>query len=334
MRTTRQFSQTDTYDLTSCDREPIHILGHVQSFGCLIMVSSDWLITHASRNCAEFLGRDAESLIGTRFADLFAELPAHKLRGATQALNAPDQGARLFAFELFEDGRQFDISVHRSANGFCFEFERKDNTSDALGDLSLVRSLIARVSQHDDLDALASDAVRALRGLTGFDRVLIYKFLLDGTGETIAESCGVGMCRYLGLRFPASDIPKQARELYRRNYIRLIADVDAPPSEIIPGRSPEGEPPDLSMAVTRSVSPVHLEYLRNMDVADQCRCPSCAGESFGACSPCTTARRFTWILSNVARWSCLFSCSTMKCPSAWRIRNSPTPAKRMICTTA
>ena len=103
--------------------------------------------------------------------------------------------------------------------------------------------------------------------LSGFDRVMVYRFDDEGSGEVIAERCAPDMQPYLGLRYPASDIPKQARALYTRNLLRLIADVDDPQSELVPQRNPKGEALDLSMAVTRAVSDIHLEYLRNMGVA-------------------------------------------------------------------
>ena len=260
-------SRTDSgaADLSSCDREPIHLLGNVQAFGCLISVSTDWLINHVSVNVDEILGLDAPSMVGARFASFFPEGSAHRLRGKTQTLGGQNAVTRCFAIDVFEDGRLFDISIQATPHGYAFEFEPKRDIAPR-DDLSIVQSLVARLRAHSDLPAMAGEAVRGLRGLTGFDRVMVYRFAPDGTGSVIAEACDRGDQRYLGLRFPASDIPSQARALYKRNLLRLISDVDGAVHPIIPTLNPEGAPPDLSTSVTRAVSPVHLEYLRNMGV--------------------------------------------------------------------
>ncbi len=266
MQKTSAQQNADRYELTACDREPVHLLGKVQSFGCLIAVSSDWLIMHASFNTGQILNLEAESIVGTRFSGHFPERAAHALRGKTQAIDAPDSVVRVFAFDLFEDGRQFDISVHQTQRGFTYEFERKTEEPDR-DDLALVQPLISRVRSQSDLAGLTADGARAVRALSGFDRVMVYQFARDGTGTVIAEACDHEMERFLGLRFPASDVPKQARELFRRSPLRLNVDVGGEDFPIVPLESPEGEPLDLSLAVTRAHSKVHLEYLRNMGVA-------------------------------------------------------------------
>ena len=110
-------------------------------------------------------------------------------------------------------------------------------------------------------------AAREMRAITGFDRVMIYRFDHDGSGEVIAESARSGLESYLGLHYPASDIPRQARILYERNWLRIIPDVNAAPAAIEPQLDNEGHALDLSMSILRSVSPVHVEYLQNMGVA-------------------------------------------------------------------
>lgn len=250
---------------TLCDQEPIHILGKVQSFGCLLAVSNDWIVIQVSKNAEEILGLTAQDILGTRFADLFTVHTSHKLRGKTQPLSSANPQCRVFGFDVFEDGRQFDVSVHANERGFVYEFEPKQD-ADRRDDLSIVQPLISRIRSKTEIPELLKEATSGLRALTGFDRVMIYRFAPDGTGSVVAETCDSTASSYAGLRFPASDIPKQARALYKRTPLRLIADVDAPVSEIIPGKSPEGDPLDLSLSVTRAVSPTHLQYLRNMGV--------------------------------------------------------------------
>ncbi len=102
--------------------------------------------------------------------------------------------------------------------------------------------------------------------MTGFDRVMVYRFAQDDSGEVIAESTHAGVESFLGLHYPASDIPRQARGLYERNWLRIIPDVEAVPSPIQPTLDSAGKPLDLSQSVLRSVSPIHIEYLENMGV--------------------------------------------------------------------
>jgi light-regulated signal transduction histidine kinase (bacteriophytochrome) len=126
--------------------------------------------------------------------------------------------------------------------------------------------MIARLQQTQDLRTFYRVAAREMRGLTGFDRVMIYRFDHDGSGEVVAEAVRAGLESYLGLHYPASDIPKQARILYERNWLRIIPDVGARPAPVEPMLDAAGQPIDLSMSILRSVSPIHIEYLQNMGV--------------------------------------------------------------------
>ncbi len=252
-------------DLTSCDREPIHILGQVQSFGCLIAVSGDWLVLHASENVEDMLGLNLADLIGTSFEAHFPEPVSHLLRGRTQVFQPGVETCRIFGESLFEDGRLFDISIHQMDRGFIYEFEERQQTG-SVDYFDLVQTLIGCVRQQSELDGLMEAGARAMRTLTGFDRVKVYSFGDDGSGVVRAESKAPGIDSFLGLRFPASDISKQARALYTKNHLRLIADVDSPTYRIVPTTCPEGRAIDLSSAATRAVSPTHIQYLRNMGV--------------------------------------------------------------------
>jgi light-regulated signal transduction histidine kinase (bacteriophytochrome) len=127
--------------------------------------------------------------------------------------------------------------------------------------------MTARLQQTGDQRTLYRVAAREMRALTGFDRVMVYRFEHDGSGEVVAESARTGLESYLGLHYPASDVPQQARILYQRNWLRIIPDVDATPSIIEPPVDRAGQTLDLSMSVLRSVSPIHIEYLQNMGVA-------------------------------------------------------------------
>lgn len=267
MPETDPIQQQQDYDLTNCDREPIHILGRVQSYGCLIALSSDWMVTYASENCGTLLGLDAQSIVGSRFTDIFPQETVHHLRTKMQVLSYQTGAARVFAYPALEDERLFDVSISQSDQNLIFEFEPREVWTQNDQDRSTVRALIGRVKRHETIEDMSREAVRAVKMLSGFDRVMVYRFNEDDSGTVIAEVAEPDQEPFLGLRYPASDIPKQARALYLRSPLRIISDVDAETYAIHPSLDPNGQPLDLSLAVTRSVSPIHLEYLRNMGVA-------------------------------------------------------------------
>ena len=261
-----QSAPPEPVDLTNCDREPIHLLGSVQSYGCLLSTSSDLMINHMSQNCLDILGLDPAKVVGERLIGLLPDKTVHDLRSKLQIGAAGAGVARLFGYDVLKNGTLFDVSVHVSGQSFIFEFEPKSR-NDERDDLAMVQPLIARVKRRGSVLEAAQEAATGLQLLSGFDRVMVYRFAEDQSGEVIAERCSADMEPFLGLRYPASDIPQQARALYKRNLLRLISDVNDPVSPLVPERNPNGEPLDLSLSVTRAVSPIHLEYLRNMGVA-------------------------------------------------------------------
>ncbi|WP_409564642.1 HWE histidine kinase domain-containing protein [Methylobacterium sp. J-067] len=254
-----------TIDLTTCDREPIHVLGATQPFGFLLAVSADWIVTRASANVADQLGHAAEDLLGLPLAAILDGEAIHLLRGHLQTLRGPDAFDRVFGVNLIPGRPPFDVALHLSGGSIIIEAE--PCATEHLSAGNLVRSMVARLQHTADFEPLCREAARQMRALTGFDRVMVYRFAPDESGEVIAEAVRSGLDRYLGLHYPASDIPKQARALYERNWLRIIADVDAPAIPVVPARDPTGEPLDLSLSTLRTVSPIHLEYLRNMGVA-------------------------------------------------------------------
>lgn len=252
-------------DITTCDLEPIHVIGRIQSFGYLISFSADWIVNHASMNCAGLFGRSADDLVGTPAYDCMGEQALHDIRSRMQMLGSADAVERLFDIDVMDDGRLFDVAVHRSGRSFVLEFEASE-TGRKRDYVSYVRPMVDRMRSAGSVLDLCHAAARQLRGLTGFDRVMVYRFGSDGAGEVIAESRRGAIDSFKGQHFPASDIPAQARALYTRNMLRIISDVDDPTVDVVPAVNPNGEPLDMSMSGLRAVSPIHIEYLRNMGV--------------------------------------------------------------------
>ena len=260
------FSPQDTpVDLTNCDREPIHIPGRIQSFGALISVSADWMVNHVSLNISAFIKANPQDMIGAPLNKYVEEDALKLIRSRLPLLAGVDAVERLFGVTLSEGVEPFDIAVHMSGRSIIIEIERHVQGKRA-DYTSYVRPMIERIGKAETSEELCEDAARQLRHLIGFDRVMVYQFAHDDSGEVIAESRRAGMDSFKGLHYPASDIPKQARKLYTRNLLRIIADVSDDGIEIIPTLSPEGEPLDLSLSTTRAVSPIHLEYLKNMGI--------------------------------------------------------------------
>lgn len=257
----------ENVDLTNCDREPIHQLGAIQPFGFLVAFSADWLVRRASANVADYLGQSAEDLLGTRIDAVLGDDLVHSLRNRLTLLRGPDAVERLFGVPLSPDRPDalFDFALHMTGDTIVLEGEPTLDAS--AGDTaSVIRAMMSRLDETADLAAFTREGARQVRALTGFDRVMVYRFEPDGSGVVVAEAAKAGIGHFLDLRYPASDIPAQARQLYVRTPFRIIADVEATPAAIVPQRDERGAPIDLSLSVLRSVSPIHLEYLHNMGV--------------------------------------------------------------------
>ncbi len=252
-------------DLTNCDREPIHLLGAIQPIGCLFAVSTDWMVSRVSANVGDFFDTTPEEIIGHPLSDIFTGEAIHSLRNRLALLRGPDAVERLFRCPLAGDERAFDIAVHMSEGNILIEVEpsTERNYGDATG---TVRGMIARLDQSNDIRDFFNEGARQVRALTGFDRVMVYRFDDDGSGHVVAEAVRSGLGTFLGLHYPASDIPRQARELYKRSLLRVITNIDSEPVPVVPPLDERKRPLDLSLSVLRSVSPIHIEYLRNMGV--------------------------------------------------------------------
>lgn len=249
-------------DLTNCDREPIHLLGSVQDFGCLLALSSDLVVRHVSRTAADWFDTEAEDLIGRSIIDFLPAVALKRLRHALENLRGSSQVEREFDLEV-GSGRRAEMAVHLSNELIIVELEPEegDDQQD-----EFLRSAVDRLGSARTVEQILNTSARVIRSLSGFDRVMVYRFLHDGSGEVVAEDKTENLESFHGLRYPPSDIPKQARELYKRNLIRSIADVGSAPSPIVPPLRDDGTPLDLSFSVLRSVSPIHVEYLSNMGV--------------------------------------------------------------------
>ena len=237
-------------DLSSCDLEPIRVPGAVQPHGRVLVLdpSTLRLVAHSDNWPPETI---EAALVG------LGELDLRELRSGAAPVS-------LGAWGLGED--RWDVSAHRSDRHLLYEFEpARPSEGNEAPIYSLTRIFLPRLQDADSVDRLTALVASEMKRLTGFGRCLVYRFDEAGHGEVMAEAIDPGYDSYAGHHFPASDIPQQARALYLLNQFRLIADATYTPVPLrIIDRTLTPSDIDLSQAQLRSVSPVHLEYMRNM----------------------------------------------------------------------
>ena len=261
-------------DITNCDREPIHIPSAIQPHGVMLVVSdseddSSWHIVSVSQNSAQYLGTSPESLLDKPLDQLLSNtqiaLVKSCLDRAFDAVN-PLQ----LEIQVASKVRLFSAVIHRSGDFIILEIEpTSEEESITFFDFhSLVKRSLSRIQQATNLAELCQVAVQEIQHIAGYDRVMVYEFDQDDSGSVVAEVKQPTMDSYLGLRYPATDIPKQAKHLYTLNLLRLIPDVSYQPVPMVSAASFDAEttPIDMSLTSLRSVSPLHTEYLTNMGV--------------------------------------------------------------------
>ncbi len=249
--------------LTTCSSEPIHIPGAIQPFGVLLAFSrASGKCTQASANCGDLLPVSAEQALGRSLGELFGDA-ARALEHAA-ALEDPASGSPL---SLDSSGRRLEAQLHRHDGTLIVELEPSPEGADPSRHFRRLQGALTEMRAVDSPAALFDFVARFVADFTGYERAMVYRFDDDWHGEVVGECLLADVDSYMGLHFPASDIPEQARALYAKNWLRIIPDAGYTPVPLVPELDPEsGRPLDLGKAALRSVSPVHLEYLRNMDV--------------------------------------------------------------------
>jgi light-regulated signal transduction histidine kinase (bacteriophytochrome) len=253
-------------DLSSCDKEPIRTPGSIQPHGFMLTLSRGLEVLQASATLAHWTGIDAGDALGRPLAAVIGAAAAERF-GAGLASDTLAARPYYLGTVTLANGLHFDLLAHAWDGVVIAEFEQSPcaEPADFRGLYPLVGDFLLKVSESAGIAALAQLATQHIRSVTGFGRVMAYQFDSDGHGHVLAESIDGAYHSYLGQRFPASDIPAQARELYTLSRIRLIQDANYTPAPLVPPLNPAtGKANDLSFAALRSVSPVHLQYMRNM----------------------------------------------------------------------
>ncbi|MDX2098379.1 MAG: GAF domain-containing protein, partial [Leptolyngbyaceae cyanobacterium bins.59] len=259
--------------LEDCNEQSLYAPGYVQNYGMLLLLEEATLrILQVSENVESWFGTPAESLLNQPLQRLFLPEQVQKI---TELLKQPSlevhNPLELETQSSVPSGRSaaqsFTGVFHRTGAGLLLELEPQSPgmVFSPLLVYQRLQATIANLRRATSLSHLAQVLAREVKALTGFDRVMIYRFEADEHGVVIVEEKESHLESFLGLHFPATDIPVPSRQLFYRNWVRQIPDVNAPPARLI--AAVDTPPLDLSSCVLRGVSPYHIEYLQNMGVA-------------------------------------------------------------------
>lgn len=253
--------------LTNCESEPIHIPGSIQPHGFLLAVKMlDYSIAFASKNCETYFQLPLNEILGKNLNLFFDQKEINTF--TSQFKFDGSEMDRPFIFSL--QGKLFSTSAHKSGDTVVLELEPFVEEHSYLPELYIQTKRFAyHTERSDNLKNLCQDIANETKLITGYDRVMIYRFDKDYNGEVYAESKREDLESFFGLHYPHTDIPVQARELYLRNHVRMIADVGYEPVPLYALEEEGGSVMmlDLSLSFLRSVSPIHIQYLKNMGVA-------------------------------------------------------------------
>jgi chemotaxis family two-component system sensor kinase Cph1 len=252
-------------DLSNCDLEPIHIPSLIQAHGMFLAArNSDLRVVYVSANSLAIFGVAPATILERTLTDILGAEAVTVIQQALGQESYLPRDIRFFTFPLSGE-RRFDVTVHRTHGLLCVELEvalepRRDLLATHLE--TAMRALGGKT-----LSELYSAIPPLVRELTGYDRVMVYKFDADGHGEVVGEAKADEMEPFLGLHYPATDIPQQARKLYLQQRFRTIVDVNYIPVPLLANRALiHNEPLDMTFCSLRSTSPIHIEYLQNMGV--------------------------------------------------------------------
>jgi chemotaxis family two-component system sensor kinase Cph1 len=256
-------------NLNNCDVEPIHVPGSIQSHGFLFALDDLLNICFCSENIEGLLGESYLSFLKKPLQ--FLEQAINHVEHhdfITQLLNI-GKSKKGFEpnnpYEIVIYGIAYNLIISASGSFTLLEFD-PCVTLPFVNIQHMIGSSLSEMLADRNLKSLLKNSVVEVKNIIRYDRVMIYRFAPDGHGEVVAESKNKNRESWLGLHYPASDIPKQARELYKKNLTRLIADVNVLPSKITTNKN-NSEPLDLTYSELRAVSPMHIQYLKNMGVA-------------------------------------------------------------------
>ncbi len=257
----------DVVNLSNCESEPIHIPGSIQPHGFLLGLNFDnHLIDFCSANSEKFIKLSPEKLLGKSLPEIFGS----NQYDAFVSYLKEERIEQARPFVLAYEGISYNASINVSGENIILELEPlPDEQLDLPNLYSQTKNFVSFMEQHSSLLELCNDIAVETRRITGYDRVMIYRFDEEYNGEVVAENKRDDLVSFARQKYPHTDIPAQARALYLRSPLRMIADVNYEPVPIFTLNT-NGEKSnkslDLGLSGLRSVSPIHIEYLKNMGV--------------------------------------------------------------------
>ncbi|WP_373533038.1 ATP-binding protein [Vampirovibrio sp.] len=260
-------------DLTNCDQEPIHIPGTIQGHGMLVVLKEPELeIIQISENVPLYFDDlNPEALLGASVEILFKNGYFESLKPLLENKDLQQNSTFLFEMTPHSGYPKIPLNIisHRIEGVLIIEMESASGSSWS-NEQDLIHAIedsLCRIRNTPDLNDFWQNSIHELKRISGFDRIMVYEFEPDGSGSVIAEVKEDYLETFLGLHYPASDIPNQARELYVKNKLRIIPNVDYEPVKLLPYMPLQtGQPLDMTYAILRGVSPIHIQYLQNMGV--------------------------------------------------------------------
>jgi light-regulated signal transduction histidine kinase (bacteriophytochrome) len=255
-------------DLSACTREPIRLPGAIQPYGSLLVCAlPSWIVRAVSANAGDVFGQEPHSLLDQTLDAVLPGKTVHDLRNVLQASMVSGGAERLLDQAIDDGPERYDLAVYMAASDAVIEIVPRKGADALTSDpIVLVKSMIGRLKRAPTLDRFLHLAASQVRAVTGYDRVMIYRLLPDGSGQVLAEAFRSDLPPCLGLRYPAFDGPSETRALDRRQWLRMVPDVACSPVPLI-GRSDSAFEADLSLSALRSEPPVHLAYPPNTDAA-------------------------------------------------------------------
>lgn len=253
-----------------CGSIPLNFINLIQPFGILVLLDKSYKVIQVSENISKILGKSLQDIVEQPFASLLAEGQSDSFQQKIERREVHNNIPHVFRLNTAQGSRRFAGVIHFHDEYFLLEFEPiEEETSDItfISAYQNIKYILAALQQTKDLREFGTIAASEIKAFSGFDRVMLYQFDQQWNGSVLAEAKEEDMEPYLNLKFPASDVPKQARELYLRTPYRIIPEVNFEPVKLFPIINPIVEGfTDISDCTLRSVPQVHIEYLKNMHV--------------------------------------------------------------------
>ncbi len=252
-------SKQQAVDITNCDREPIHIIEQAQQHGVILIVDyKNNQVLQASNNCSNLLNLTVEQIVGKPLENVFPQEISETI------FNKIKTQQSLYPHELSFKNQKFLAIPHLTDNQeLIIDIEPFGETVNPILFQEELTKILKEIKDTDPVNVMCHQAVSLIKDLYDYDRVMMYRFDEEWNGEVIAEVKEEKLESWLGLHYPATDIPKPARQIFLKQGVRMISDVNYQPAPLLPELNKKI---NLSKSELRGVSPIHIEYLKNMNV--------------------------------------------------------------------